>query len=58
MQNQGLGSCFLNMVSEYLKDEGIKSVWLLTQRNLPAYKFYLKNGFSELKEAAFLLKNL
>lgn len=57
-QNQGIGSVFLTQISEILKAKEIKHIWLATERTVPAYHFYHKNGFSELKESAFLMKKI
>ncbi|MGN0482134.1 MAG: GNAT family N-acetyltransferase [Lachnospiraceae bacterium] len=55
-QGQGLGSCFLKKIEEQLNKRDIRFVFLLTERNVPAFSFYLKNGFSELKENVALVK--
>ena len=46
-QGQGIGSSFLKAIEEYLSENGISQIFLLTDRNVPAYQFYLKNGFQE-----------
>jgi aminoglycoside 6'-N-acetyltransferase I len=57
-QNQGWGSIFLTQISEFLSCKDIKHIWLATEKTLPAYNFYNKNGFSELKNSAFLMKRV
>ncbi|KHF39282.1 GNAT family N-acetyltransferase [Halalkalibacter okhensis] len=57
-QNQGLGSMFFEQISDLLKAEEIKHIWLATEKTVPAYHFYHKNGFSELKDSAFLMKKV
>lgn len=46
-QGQGIGSSFLKAIEEYLSENGISQIFLLTDRNVPTYQFYLKNGFQE-----------
>lgn len=55
-QNQGIGSIFLEEIYKYLKVEGIKAITLATEKNFPAYSFYEKNGFKELKDNVMLVK--
>ncbi|WP_067839287.1 GNAT family N-acetyltransferase [Amphibacillus sediminis] len=57
-QNQGIGSMFLTQISDILKGEEIKHIWLATERTVSAYHFYHKNGFTELKDSAFLMKKV
>ena len=46
-QNKGIGSRFLREIEAYLADRGIRHIFLLTDRDVPAHAFYLKNGFRE-----------
>lgn len=55
-QNQGVGSAFLSQINDMMKAEEIKHLCLATEKTVPAYHFYHKNGFSELKNSAFLTK--
>lgn len=55
-QNQGVGSAFLSQINDMMKAEEIKHLCLATEKTVPAYHFYQKNGFSELKNSAFLTK--
>ncbi len=48
MQGKGIGGRFLEAVEAYLSENGICQMFLQTENNVPAYRFYLKNGFSEL----------
>lgn len=57
-QGRGLGTQFMQKIEEYIKEKGIKSIFLQTERNMPAYDFYQKNGFYELKEHVSLAKEL
>lgn len=49
-QKQGVGSNFLTQITDYLRTEGIRAVWLMTEKNIPAYHFYKKNGFNEVEK--------
>jgi ribosomal protein S18 acetylase RimI-like enzyme len=45
-QREGLGKKLLECKLDFLKEQGIRKVWLLvTSTNIPAIAFYLKNGF-------------
>ena len=56
-QGKGFGTEFLKLVFKKAKELGCDSVLLGTQKDFPSYKFYLKNGFSEI-ESALLYKEL
>ena len=45
-QGRGLGTEFLGLIEKYILDSGISCLFLQTERNMPAYDFYRKNGFS------------
>ena len=47
LQGQGIGGNFVNAVEEYLLKQGIKAIFLLTDKDVPAYDFYKKHGFEE-----------
>ena len=46
-QGQGLGTAFLREMEQYLLSRGIVQIFLQTDRDVPACRFYLKNGFIE-----------
>lgn len=46
-QGAGAGSFFIAEIEKAIKELGIKQIFLLTDSNAPAYKFYKKNGFDE-----------
>ena len=48
LQRKGIGSSFMKAVEAYLSENGISQIFLLTDRNVPAYSFYQRNGFTEL----------
>ena len=47
LQGKGIGSSFMKAVERCLSEIGIQHIFLLTDRNVPAYSFYLRNGFAE-----------
>ena len=49
-QRQGLGTFFLKKIRSHIAGMGLKHLFLQTERTVPAYEFYLKNGFKELKD--------
>ncbi len=49
-QNRGVGSAFLKEIRKYLSCNGITHIFLQTDRTVPAYGFYLKNGFEEMED--------
>lgn len=57
-QGQGVGTAFLRDMEDYLRRLGIRHIFLLTERTVPAYHFYQKNGFYELRDNAALAKGL
>ena len=48
MQGKGTGSESMNAIEAYLSENGISQIFLLTDKDVPAYSFYQKNGFMEL----------
>ena len=56
-QGSGLGTHFLNCVVDCIKDRGIKQIYLQTDRTLPAFKFYQKNGFLLLENQVSMVKD-
>ncbi|WP_419875405.1 GNAT family N-acetyltransferase [Candidatus Pristimantibacillus sp. PTI5] len=57
-QGQGMGSKMFESLERELLAEDIKTITLLTDRNVPAEKFYKRNGFSEINRIVFLAKNI
>ncbi len=45
-QSKGLGSELLAEVENFVRQRGVTEVSLLTSNFIPAYGFYLKNGYS------------
>ena len=57
-QRQGLGSYFLEELQRQLQSMGIEQIFLQTDRDVPAYRFYLKNGFLELSDLVSFAKTM
>lgn len=57
-QGKGLGTEFLKKIEAYISERGMTHIYLQTERNVPAYGFYIKNGFAELEGHASLAKFL
>jgi aminoglycoside 6'-N-acetyltransferase I len=56
MQRQGHGGRFLQCVEDQLLERGIPWIFLLTDRHVPAYEFYLRHGFRELHTNACMVR--
>ena len=48
-QGNGVGTFFLKEIEKGIKKIGLKQIFLQTENHVPAYGFYQKNGFYELK---------
>ena len=48
-QHQGLGTKFMQKIEEYIGKFGLTHIFLQTERNVPAYEFYKKIGFTEIE---------
>ena len=48
LQGRGIGSRFLEMIERDAARRGICGIFLQTDSDKPAYRFYRKNGFGEL----------
>ena len=57
-QGTGAGTFFLNEIEKAVKELGLKNIFLQTESNVPAYNFYRKNGFTELKTHVSFAKEL
>ena len=58
VQGKGEGRRMLEEIADCLKCEGVVAITLSTQREIPAYEFYLKNGFTESKGSVTLSKTI
>lgn len=57
-QGNGIGTYFLKEIEVAIKEIGLVQIFLQTENNVPAYSFYLKNGFHELKEHVSFAKQV
>lgn len=57
-QDKGIGSKFIKLIKEHLKDKSLDSIILNTNREFPSFSFYKKNGFIDLKQSATLFLDL
>ena len=57
-QGQGLGTLFLKEIESAVRDLGMTQIFLQTESTVPAYGFYRKNGFIELKEHVSFAKRI
>ncbi len=55
-QGTGLGTRFMNLIEEDLKKRSVKGIFLQTDDDKPAYKFYKKNGYNDLSHHVSLFK--
>ena len=46
-QGKGIGTAFMKAIESYLSDKEIHQIFLLTDKGVPAYTFYQRNGFTE-----------
>lgn len=57
-QGKGIGTFFLKEIENAVKEIGLVQIFLQTENNVPAYSFYKKNGFCELKEHVSFVKQI
>lgn len=58
LQSQGIGSRFMKMIENDIKERGLAGIFLQTDSDKPAYSFYKKNGFDLLSSHVSLFKKL
>lgn len=58
MQRHGVGAALMNALVKRLKARGIHTIALLTSWSAPVSAFYHKQGFVEIPDARFLLRDL
>ena len=58
MQQAGLGSQFMGEIEKLVAKQDISYVVLLTERHVPAYDFYKKNGFTEKEDNVCFVKRV
>ena len=57
-QGKGAGTALLKQLNETLAAKSVKNIYLATDRNIPAAKFYIKNGFSQEEKMGFYYKEV
>lgn len=57
-QGNGIGTYFVNEIEKAIKEIGLVQIFLQTESSVPAYGFYQKNGFLELKEHVSFVKRV
>lgn len=57
-QGKGIGTLFVNEIERVCKELGMTHIFLLTENNVPAFEFYKKIGFYELKNNVAFVKKL
>ena len=55
-QGKGLGTLLLQEAERFAKAKGANHIFLQTERGVPAFDFYKKNGFAELDGHVSLVK--
>lgn len=57
-QKRGIGNALLGRLEEELEAHSVTQLSLLTDRGIPAERFYKKNGFAEIERLVFLSKEI
>ncbi len=57
-QGKGYGTQLLSEIENYAVGVGISGITLLTDKNISAHDFYLKNGFLDAGRMTFMFKNI
>lgn len=55
-QGTGIGTRFMELIETDLKKRDVKGIFLQTDSDKPAYKFYQKNGFKEVSKHVSFFK--
>ena len=58
LQGQGIGSRFMEMIEQDIRQRGLSGIFLQTDTDKPSYGFYNKNGFGELTKHVSFYKKL
>lgn len=58
LQGQGLGSRFMYLIENEIRERGLCGIFLQTDNDKPSYRFYLKNGFKDLNSHISLYKSV
>ena len=58
LQNQGIGNKIINNLEKELISSNVHSIYLTTERDIPAASFYQNSGFRYSKEMGFYAKRI
>lgn len=58
LQGQGIGGKFIDAIENYLIKNDIKAIFLLTEKDVPAYSFYKQHGFHEQENNVAFAKGI
>ncbi len=58
LQGRGIGTEFIEHIENALRELGLTHIFLQTDRDMPAYEFYLRRGFSELSKHVSFAKDV
>ena len=57
-QRQGTGSKMLLEIEQNLAQNGVTLIFLHTSRTIPAYRFYIKNGYAPVDDNVYFMKEI
>ena len=57
-QQNGIGTYLLEKIQTHMRQLGLVHIYLQTENDVPAYQFYQKNGFTELKTSVSFAKRI
>ena len=58
LRGRGIGSKFMAMIEADIKERGVAGIFLQTDIDKPSFRFYTKNGFSNLEKHVSLFKSV
>ncbi len=58
LQGKGIGSHFLTLIENEVTKRGVAGIFLQTNIDKPSFKFYAKNGFTNLEKHVSLFKSI
>ena len=58
LRGRGIGSKFMAMIEADVKKRGVAGIFLQTDIDKPSFRFYTKNGFSNLEKHVSLFKSV
>ncbi|MBP5604022.1 MAG: GNAT family N-acetyltransferase [Ruminiclostridium sp.] len=58
LQGSGVGTRFMKMIEDDLRKRSIAGIYLQTDNDKPAYSFYIKNSYNEMKNRVSFFKKI